>query len=83
MQSWGFDAEFCEGIHEVLLGNCELRELTGKRLSQTGHIFIALSVVFEQLEAGLQVQIHGTRPTAKLLRKSLPGILWGDQIDSK
>lgn len=55
VQTWRFDAEFCEGIPEVLLGNCELRELTGERLSQIGHIFIALSVVFEQLEAGLQV----------------------------
>lgn len=82
MQSRGFDAELCEGVPEVGLGNCELRELIGQRLRQPGHVLVALSVVFEQLEARLQVQVHRTRPTAELLCKSLPGTLRGDQIDS-
>ncbi len=67
MQCWCFDAELGKGVPQVLLGNCELSELIGERLSQLGHVFVALAVILEQLEARLQVQIHCTRSTTELL----------------
>lgn len=67
MQRWCFDAELGEGVPQGLLGNCELSELIGQHLSQLGHVFVALAVVLEQLEARLQVQIHRTRSTTELL----------------
>lgn len=67
MQRWRFEAEVAEGVPQGLLGICELSELIGQRLSQLGHVIVALPVVFEQLQSRLQVQIHRTRSTAKLL----------------
>jgi len=73
-----FHAELGEGVPQSLLGDGELSELSGQRLSQLGHVIVALSVVFEQLEARLQVQIHRTGSTAQLLRQRLPGTLRGE-----
>lgn len=55
MQCWCLEAELGEGVPQCLLGNRELSELIGQRLSQLGHVVVALAVVFEQLEARLQV----------------------------
>lgn len=79
VQCWCFDAELAEGVPQGLLGNCKLSELIGQRLSQLGDVFVTLSVVFEQLKARLQVQIHRTRSSTELLRQSLPGILQGQE----
>lgn len=67
MQHWCFEAELGKGVPQGLLGNCELSELIGQCLSQLGHVIVALSVVFEQFEARLQVQVHRTGSTAELL----------------
>lgn len=77
MQRWRFEAEVAEGVPQGLLGNCELNQLIGQSLSQLGDVFVALAVVFEQLEARLQVQIHRTRSSTQLLLQSLPGALQG------
>lgn len=53
MQHWRFEAELAEGISQGLLGNRELSELIGQRLSQLGHVLVALPVISEQLEARL------------------------------
>lgn len=67
MQHWRFEAELAEGVSQGLLGNRELSELIGQRLSQPGHVLVALPVVSEQLEARLQVQVHSARSPTQLL----------------
>ncbi len=67
MQCWCFDTKVAESFPQGLLGNGELSELIGQSLSQLGDVFIALSVVLEQLKARLQIQIHSTRSTTELL----------------
>lgn len=75
MQRRRFDAELSEGVPQGLLGNCELSELIGQSLGQLGHVLVALPVVFQQLEARLQVQIHGAGSAAQLLGQNLFGAL--------
>lgn len=76
MEVLGFEAELGEGLPQSLLGDGELSELIGQRLSQLGHVIVALPVVLEQLQARLQVQVHRTGAPAHPLSQSLPGALW-------
>lgn len=77
MQRGGFQAQFPEGVPQGLLGQRELCELTGERLRERAHVLVAPSIVPQQLQLRLQVQVHGPGPSAQPLRQSLPGGLWG------
>lgn len=79
MQHRRFDTEVTEGVSQCLLGNSELLELTGQRLSELCDGFVALPIIPEELKSRLQVQINGAGASAKLLRQSLPSALQGRQ----
>lgn len=75
VQRWGFDAELAEGVSQGLLGNRELIQLVGQRLSQLEDVLEALLVISQQLESRLQVQVHSPGSSTQLLRQNLPGAL--------
>lgn len=79
MQHRRFDTQLPEGVTQCLLGNRELLQLTGQRLSELSDALVALPIVFEELQSRLQVQVNGTGPSAKLLRQRLPSALRGRQ----
>lgn len=67
MQRRRLQAQLAEGLSQGLLGNAELGQLIGQRLRQLGHVLVALAVVPQQLQAGLQVQVHGPGASAQPL----------------
>lgn len=66
-------AQLGEGVAQAPLGGGELCQLIGQRLGQLGHMLVALALVAEQVQAGLQVRVHGAGAAAQPLRQSLPG----------
>lgn len=80
MQRRCSDAELSKHAPQGLLSDRKLSELVGQRLSELGHMSVALAAIFKQLQARLQVQVDGTRAASEPLGQNLSADLQGEVV---